>query len=57
MDGAEVIVYPAANRSEPHRTAANRIGVEGPLSFHGSLFISDPYGRGIVEARRNRPVS
>src|ERR1700759_1221777 len=30
--------------------AVNRIGVEGPLQFYGSSFISDPYGRGLVQA-------
>jgi N-carbamoylputrescine amidase len=34
--------------------AINRIGVEGPLKFYGSSFISDPYGRVIVEAPRDR---
>jgi N-carbamoylputrescine amidase len=34
----------------------NRIGTEGPLSFYGSSFISDPYGRVIVEAPRDRPA-
>lgn len=28
----------------------NRIGVEGPLTFHGSSFIADPHGRVVVEA-------
>jgi N-carbamoylputrescine amidase len=80
MDGAEVIVYPTAIGSEPHRpgfdsqpmwrqmiaanglanatfmVAVNRIGVEGPISFYGSSFISDPYGRVIVEAPRDRPA-
>jgi N-carbamoylputrescine amidase len=36
--------------------AVNRIGVEGPLSFYGSSFISDPYGRVIVEAPRDEPA-
>jgi len=36
--------------------AVNRIGVEGPLTFYGSSFISDPYGRVIVEAPRDRPA-
>lgn len=30
--------------------AANRIGDEGPLTFYGSSFIADPYGRVLVEA-------
>lgn len=30
--------------------AANRIGTEGPLTFYGSSFIADPYGRVLVEA-------
>ncbi len=30
--------------------AVNRIGVEPPLTFYGSSFISDPYGRVLVQA-------
>ncbi len=30
--------------------AANRIGAEGPLTFYGSSFIADPYGRVLIEA-------
>ena len=36
--------------------AINRIGTEGPLTFYGSSFISDPYGRIIVEAPRDQPA-
>lgn len=32
--------------------AANRVGAEGPLTFYGSSFVSDPYGRVLVEADR-----
>ncbi|MGA9856228.1 MAG: nitrilase-related carbon-nitrogen hydrolase [Solirubrobacteraceae bacterium] len=35
--------------------AINRIGVEEPLTFYGSSFISDPYGRILVQASRDRP--
>jgi N-carbamoylputrescine amidase len=34
--------------------AINRFGVEGPLTFYGSSFISDPYGRILVQAPRDR---
>jgi len=34
----------------------NRIGSEGPLKFYGSSFISDPYGRILAQAPRNRPA-
>ena len=34
--------------------AINRIGTEGALTFYGSSFISDPYGRVLVEAPRDR---
>jgi len=34
--------------------AINRIGTEGLLTFYGSSFISDPYGRILVEAPRDR---
>jgi N-carbamoylputrescine amidase len=36
--------------------AINRIGVEEPLTFYGSSFISDPYGRILVQAPRDRPA-
>jgi N-carbamoylputrescine amidase len=36
--------------------AVNRIGTEGPLTFYGSSFVSDPYGRVVVEAPRDRPA-
>jgi N-carbamoylputrescine amidase len=36
--------------------AINRTGVEDPLSFYGSSFISDPYGRVLVQAPRDRPA-
>jgi len=32
----------------------NRIGTEGPVTFYGSSFISDPYGRVLVQAPRDR---
>ena len=34
----------------------NRIGTEGPITFYGSSFISDPYGRVLVQAPRDRPA-
>jgi len=34
--------------------AVNRIGREEPLEFYGSSFISDPYGRVLVQAPRDR---
>jgi N-carbamoylputrescine amidase len=36
--------------------AVNRIGVEGPITFYGSSFISDPYGRVLAQAPRDRPA-
>ncbi|MET0557350.1 MAG: nitrilase-related carbon-nitrogen hydrolase [Solirubrobacterales bacterium] len=36
--------------------AVNRIGEEPPLTFYGSSFISDPYGRILVEAPRDEPA-
>jgi N-carbamoylputrescine amidase len=33
--------------------AINRIGFEDPLTFYGSSFISDPYGRVLVQAPRD----
>jgi N-carbamoylputrescine amidase len=36
--------------------AVNRIGEEPPLTFYGSSFISDPYGRKLVVAPRNEPA-
>ncbi len=34
----------------------NRIGREGPVTFYGSSFISDPYGRVLVQAPRDEPA-
>jgi N-carbamoylputrescine amidase len=36
--------------------AINRIGVEGPLTFYGSSFVSDPYGRVLAKAPRDEPA-
>jgi len=36
--------------------AVNRIGSEPPLTFYGSSFISDPYGRVLVQAPRDQPA-
>jgi N-carbamoylputrescine amidase len=34
--------------------AINRIGTEEPLTFYGSSFVSDPYGRVLAQAPRDR---
>ena len=36
--------------------AINRIGTEPPLTFYGSSFISDPYGRLLAQAPRDEPA-
>jgi len=36
--------------------AVNRTGREGPLEFYGSSFVSDPYGRVLVQAPRIEPA-
>jgi N-carbamoylputrescine amidase len=36
--------------------AVNRIGAEPPLTFYGSSFVSDPYGRVLVQAPREEPA-
>jgi N-carbamoylputrescine amidase len=36
--------------------AVNRVGHEDPLTFYGSSFISDPYGRVLAQAPRDRPA-
>jgi N-carbamoylputrescine amidase len=36
--------------------AVNRIGEEPPLTFYGSSFISDPYGRILAQAPREEPA-
>jgi N-carbamoylputrescine amidase len=36
--------------------AINRTGIEPPLTFYGSSFISDPYGRILIQAPRDRPA-
>ncbi len=35
--------------------AVNRTGTEAPLTFYGSSFVSDPYGRVLVQASRSEP--
>lgn len=36
--------------------AVNRVGDEGLITFYGSSFISDPYGRTLVQAPRDLPA-
>jgi N-carbamoylputrescine amidase len=36
--------------------AVNRFGMEPPLTFYGSSFVSDPYGRVLAQAPRDRPA-
>ena len=36
--------------------AVNRIGDEPPLRFYGSSFVSDPYGRILAQAPRDKPA-
>src|SRR5439155_7238399 len=36
--------------------AINRVGDEPPLRFYGSSFVSDPYGRILAQAPRDRPA-
>jgi len=36
--------------------AVNRIGDEGPITFYGSSFVSDPYGRILCQAPRDEPA-
>ena len=36
--------------------AVNRIGTEGGITFYGSSFVSDPYGRVVARAPRDRPA-
>ena len=36
--------------------AVNRIGLEPPITFYGSSFVSDPYGRTLVQAPRGEPA-
>jgi N-carbamoylputrescine amidase len=36
--------------------AVNRVGEEAPLRFYGSSFVSDPYGRVLVQAPRDEPA-
>jgi N-carbamoylputrescine amidase len=36
--------------------AVNRIGTEPPLTFYGSSFVSDPYGRVLAQAARDKPA-
>jgi Carbon-nitrogen hydrolase len=40
----------------PSHGQGNRTGTEGAITFYGSSFISDPYGRKLVQAPRDEPV-
>jgi N-carbamoylputrescine amidase len=40
-----------------HMLVVNRVGVEGPLRFYGSSFVSDPYGRVLARAPRDEPCA
>jgi N-carbamoylputrescine amidase len=61
LEGAEVLVYPTAIGMDPIELDYDtqpmwRHGIEGPTTFYGSSFISDPYGRVVVEAPRDEPA-
>jgi len=36
--------------------AVNRVGAEGEMTFYGSSFVSDPYGRVLAQAPRDEPA-
>ena len=38
-----------------HMLVVNRVGTEGPLTFYGSSFVCDPYGRILAQAPRDEP--
>jgi len=53
LRGAAVLVYPTAIGSEPDHPGFD---TEPPITFYGSSFISDPYGRILVQAPRDEPA-
>jgi N-carbamoylputrescine amidase len=52
----EKVIVAAGIANGTFMVAINRIGVEDPLTFYGSSFISDPYGRVLVKAPRDVPA-
>ncbi len=52
----EQVIVAAGIANGTFMVAVNRTGVEGVLTFYGSSFISDPYGRVLVQAPRDRPA-
>jgi N-carbamoylputrescine amidase len=52
----ERVIVAAGIANGTFMAAVNRIGTEGELSFYGSSFVSDPYGRKLVQAPRDEPA-
>ena len=52
----EAVILGNAIANGTFMIAVNRIGTEGPLTFYGSSFIADPYGRKLVQAPRDEPA-
>ena len=52
----EQVIVAAGIANGAFMVAVNRTGDEPPLSFYGSSFISDPYGRTLVQAPRDAPA-
>ena len=52
----ETVILGNAIANGTFMVAVNRIGTEDPLTFYGSSFIADPYGRKLVQAPRDEPT-
>ena len=52
----ERVITAAGIANGTFMVAVNRTGTEGEMTFYGSSFISDPYGRVLAQAPRDEPA-
>jgi len=52
----EQVIVAAGIANGTFMVAVNRVGIEGDMTFYGSSFVSDPYGRVLVQAPRDEPA-
>jgi N-carbamoylputrescine amidase len=52
----ERVITAAGIANGTFMVAVNRTGTEGAMRFYGSSFVSDPYGRVLVQAPRDEPA-
>ena len=52
----QAVIAGAAVANGLFMVAVNRVGREGDMSFYGSSFVADPYGRVLAQAPRDEPA-